>query len=261
MKRRSVAADVLPIAFCADCAGLEIVCGFQVFSVNIGTGTLTPVVNSAPPLGSAAPLDGLTAIADYDHDGDLDGIISANRQLGGGAPTDVQVYAWDLQTPTVLATSPIINSISFGTIGQATVADFDGDNLIEIAVASQDSFYVFDDFQSGMNSLWTQSIIEGSGFNGSAAFDFDGNNAVDLVYSDEEFLYVYDGATGNVLFSDTCRGGTYMEKPLVADIDGDAQAEIVCACSENPDFPVPPATVTNFSVPRFHGFLAAYGHN
>lgn len=248
----SVAADVLPEAFCADCDGLELVAGQTVYSVNIGTGTLTPQVQSANGL------DGFTAIADYDKDGDLDGIIASNRQFGGGLPVEVQVYVWDLQTPTVIAVSPVFTSPTFGNIGQPTVADFDADGLPEVAFSYEHNFVVLDDHASNLSILWTQVTTDESGFTGSTAFDFFGDGSSEIVYKDEDSLKIFDGTSGNILFRILCRGGTTNEKPVVADIDNDGQAEIICACSEHPESPIPPATLSNFALPRLHGYLAVY---
>ena len=253
-----VAADVLPDAFCADCAGMEIVVGFQVFSVNIATGTVAPVVTSLPPAGLAGPIDGFVSLADYDKDGDLDGVVAANRQFGGGNGLfEVAVYAWDLQTPTVLATSPTFVSPFFGNIGQPTIADFDGDGMPEVAVNNENTIRVLDDFVNGLAILWTQSCSDGSGYTSHAAFDFWADGSSELVYSDEDFLRVYDGATGGVLSQSFCRSSTIMEKPIVLDVDNDGQAEVVCACSENPDNPALPPDQRTLA--RLHGFIAAFG--
>lgn len=254
----SVAVDALPTAFCADCDGLEIVCGFQVFSVDIATGTVTPRVTAAPPAALNAPLDGFTAVADYDHDGDLDGIISANRDFGGGDPDQVMIYSWDLQTPTVLSSGPIFLSSYLGSIGQPTIANFDGDFRLEIAFATQTSIVVLDDYLANSALIWRHTTNDGSGYPGASAFDFDGDDQAELIFRDEDSLFIFDGASGDVLFKKTCRGVTIIEKPLVADIDGDRQAEVICACTENPDYTIPPANIHTFALPRFHGYIVAF---
>lgn len=73
------AVDVLPTGFpgCPDCDGLELVAGDNVYSVNIGTGAMTVRESAASGNG-----DGLTSIADFDLDGDMDAIV-VSQGAGG----------------------------------------------------------------------------------------------------------------------------------------------------------------------------------
>jgi hypothetical protein len=235
----TVAVDVLPDAFCADCAGLELVAGNKVFSVNIATGQVTVQVTSAPP-----GFDGFTAIADYDKDGDLDGIISTDA----AAPGQTFVFVWDLQTPTIIAVSPTFTSNTFWTISQANVGDFDGDGLVEVGVVTENVFRVLDDHTTGLAVLWSRSTVDTSGFTSSVLFDFQGDGNVEVVYQDEDSLYVFEGATGNTLAAQLCRGGTTANHPVILDVDGDDQAEIVAGCSDNPGVG-----------PRLFGYVTAFG--
>ena len=49
----------------------------------------------------------------------------------------------------------------------------------------------------------------------------------DSVYADELYMRIYDGTTGEVLTQECNTSGTLHEYPLVADVDGDGQADIV----------------------------------
>jgi hypothetical protein len=62
-------------------------------------------------------------------------------------------------------------------------------------------------------------------------FDFNGDRSAEVVYSDECFTRVYDGRSGDVLFSQPRFSSTWTENDVVADVDGDAAAEIVSASS------------------------------
>jgi len=53
-----------------------------------------------------------------------------------------------------------------------------------------------------------------------------------VVYNDEVTLRVYSGPTGEVLFSTPNGSGTLFEYPVVADVDGDNNAEIVVAAND-----------------------------
>jgi hypothetical protein len=62
---------------------------------------------------------------------------------------------------------------------------------------------------------------------GASIFDFDGDGRAEIVYADECFARIYDGETGKILFSSLRPSGTQFEIPVVADVDGDQNTEIV----------------------------------
>jgi hypothetical protein len=64
---------------------------------------------------------------------------------------------------------------------------------------------------------------------GSSNFDFEGDGKAEVVYGDERRLRVYDGATGAVRFDVPHASGTTYENPVIVDVDGDNNAEIVVA--------------------------------
>ncbi|MBN8615949.1 MAG: VCBS repeat-containing protein [Deltaproteobacteria bacterium] len=129
--------------------------------------------------------------------------------------------------------------------GSPTVGDFDGDGRPEIASGGSDWVTVFDldctastdtpgcvRVESGIaptvGILWAQRVQEGSaGINSSAVFDFEGDERMELVYGDECYVRVMDGPAGRVLWSAPRASGTWIEGPIVADVDGDFNAEVI----------------------------------
>ncbi len=111
--------------------------------------------------------------------------------------------------------------------GPPTIADFDGDGRPEVATAGGYGYLVLNG-EDG-STLWfdpnTQDTSSRS--TGSSVFDFDGDGAAEVVYNDELRLRVYDGRDGTVLLDRCNTSGTLWEYPLVVDVDGDEQAEIV----------------------------------
>ncbi len=76
---------------------------------------------------------------------------------------------------------------------------------------------------------WTAPVTDASSHaTGSAVFDFEGDGRPEVVYADETRLWVFDGLTGEVRLEDAEHASrTLHEYPVVADVDGDGQAEIV----------------------------------
>lgn len=127
-----------------------------------------------------------------------------------------------------------------GRGGPPTVADFDGDGKAEFASANGTRYAVFD-LDCAMADgtceadgvLWSQPSQDGSSnVTGSSVFDFDANGAAEVVYADECFLRMYDGASGSVRYSAARSSGTAYENPVVADVDGDFNTEIVSTVND-----------------------------
>ena len=126
-----------------------------------------------------------------------------------------------------------------GNGGAPTIADFDGDGLPEVSTAGAVNYIVVDpdcgDARDGACAsdstdgiLWAQpSQDQSSNVTGSSVFDFEADGRAEVVYGDECFLRVYDGETGDVVFSQFRTSCTWYENPVIADVDGDFNAEIV----------------------------------
>ena len=214
-----VAMDVLPDNFCPDCAGLEIVAGNQVLSVNLVTGAVTPIVTAPAPF-----TDGFTSVVDFDRDGDLDAIVQGRR---GGLN---YVYCWDIQTPTILRQFRLQNNWQEGA-SRVNVADLDGDGQLEVSFVSYPTLYAL---KNDFSILWTVQTNDASAVTCSSVFDFCGDGSSDVIYRGQTFLQVLEGATGQVKWQDNCESETHIENPLILDVDGDGQTEIIIECANGP---------------------------
>jgi hypothetical protein len=212
----------------------------------------------APPAGDAAEAVrvGHVAVADL---GDFPGAVAD----APGRPEIVVAYAPAIDSPSnangFVRVMSIGGDIVFGPFplpaegaspagrgGPPTIGDFDGDGRRELAVAGGSRYTVFDvDCDIGGSGsapgctradglprgvLWSRPSQDvSSNVTGSSVFDFDADGVAEVVYGDECFLRVYRGTDGEVLFSQAASSGTGYELPVIADVDGDFNTEIVVA--------------------------------
>ncbi|WP_375558740.1 T9SS type A sorting domain-containing protein [Bernardetia sp. OM2101] len=248
----SNAADVLPNAFCADCAGLELLAGNTVYSVNIATNTITSVAVAPVPL-TGGFRDAVMSVADMDNDGDIDAVVS-----GYG-----RIYVWDIQTPTLLSNVFDLRAYNPGDFingvegvgganpysGIPTINDFDNDGRNEFGVTKERGVVMFNDVDTAniaanggnLQPMWTLATSDNSGTTGLSSFDFLGTGFANLVYRDENKVRIFQGASGDVYFNSespatgppfpACNSGTGMEIPTIGDVNDDGQTEIVASCN------------------------------
>lgn len=224
----TIAADVLPNGFCPDCDGLELVAGNSVYSVDLSGATMT-VRTSITGLP-----DGLTSLGDVDRDGDIDAVVVGQNAGGRGV-----VYAWDLQTTTQIGTSFQIDACSnaggFVTTsgGLATIADLNNTTGPEIIVSGRNVLVALRLNAGVLQEFWSFSTVDNSGRTGTAVFDFEGDGIMEVVHRDDVSLRILHGQSGVVRFTTTCPSSSRFEGPVVADVDNNGQANIVCSCSNS----------------------------
>ncbi len=168
------------------------------------------------------------AVADFGDFGDGPGVAEI-VWVGNGQVTISRISGAPVFGPVTMPGRPLG--------GPPTIADFDGDGEPEVGVAGSESYAVYDleclatpvpAFCVAPGIRWQQrSQDESSAQTGSSVFDFEGDGAAEAVYADECFLRVYDGATGAVKFSVARSSNTIFEYPVIADVDGDFNSEIV----------------------------------
>ncbi|TGO03143.1 hypothetical protein PN36_12095 [Candidatus Thiomargarita nelsonii] len=108
--------------------------------------------------------------------------------------------------------------------GAPTIADADGDGILDIGVAAASKYYVIN---SDGSIKWSYPVVDGSEQTGSTFFDFDGNGEVEVVYFDQNKLRVFKGKTGEVVFEIDNRSVTAKEYSVIADVDNDNHADLV----------------------------------
>ncbi|BDS13970.1 M43 family zinc metalloprotease [Aureispira anguillae] len=228
-----LAADIIDVNDCAgnpDCNGLELIAGPHVYSVNIVSYTNTALNSISIQKVMAGYGDGYTSVADFDKNGTLDivvaGFDSTTNQKG--------VYVWNPKTQALVRPFWAYTTGN-RPIGRPNIGDFDGDGALEIAVeaarAGGGRLHVLD---NNMSILWSTNNNDASGATGCTSFDFNNDGQKEIIYRDQANLYIINGSNGAIMSSNNCSSGTVVEYPIVADVDNDGQAEIVCHCGGTP---------------------------
>lgn len=116
-------------------------------------------------------------------------------------------------------------AIPGGLGGPPTLADADGDGALDIGVAGASAYTVY---RANGSVLWSIPTYDhSSGVTGATFFDFDGDGRAEVLYADEQYVRVLDGRNGAERLSFENSSQTALEIPVVADIDGDGQAEFL----------------------------------
>ena len=181
--------------------------------------------------GSACP-DGFPALASFAGYGATMGIKPGDThpQIAVVSHGYLRIQDWTggiLQSPVPLPTNGAGTNCadtSYNPGGAPTIADFDGDGLPEIGVASQSAYSVW---KPGRGWIWSTQTNDCSANTGSSVFDFEGKGNPTAVYSDQCYFRVYDGKSGQTLIKELNSSCTAYEMPIVADIDGSGRAKIL----------------------------------
>jgi len=231
-------AGYIPVA--ADLDGdkvVDLVNGAKVWSFSGNKWKVKSSSSNAAGHPAVADLGTFGADPKKDNRGKLDGVAEVVVVSGG------KVRAQTIAGRVVYGP---ISIPAGGTGGPPTVGDFDKDGRAEIAAAGKDSYSVFDpdcgaaptkatcNTMKKTGILWTRTSQDhSSSVTGSSVFDFEGDGAAEAIYADECFTRVYDGKSGDVLYSQWRTSCTWYENPIVADVDGDFNSELVVPSNTN----------------------------
>lgn len=234
---------------------VELIVGRFVLS---NTGALKWAGSGSGPLTFAADIDqdGLLEVvmggAIYEHNGSL----KCTSAVGNGGFTGVANFDADAYGEIVVVAGGNVSLLdqNCGVIwtkampwidddkdykgtgggGAPNIADFDNDGQPEIGVAGRDFYVVFE--ANGAIKWQERTQDRSSQVTGSSTFDFEGDGQAEVVYADEVVLRIYDGSTGAERLRLPHASGTIHENPVIVDVDGDDNAEIVVA-SNNYHYP------------------------
>jgi len=118
-------------------------------------------------------------------------------------------------------------------MGAPVIIDIDADGLPEILVSSRGEGPGDENkgrltiFESDGTVKRTIAIRDRSGVTSPTVFDFQNDGRYEILHVDEQDFRVLDALSGQELFKTRHTARTVFEYPVVADIDGDKQAEII----------------------------------
>ncbi len=222
-----VAADVLPDSTCAFCEGLELIAGGQVYAVDIAGEDMVLAAN----IDTNVYGDGFTAINDMNADGNID-IVVAERQ-----GEDLLIYVWNPVSEQILAEFTYSNSANTVFTGSSSVpllTDLNGDGFTDIVFSTSLMLVALEN--SGAGSFFVRYEIptqDLSGRSGPVAFDFTGDGRAEIVHRGQDLLRVINGFNGSILAETNCFSSTFLDKPVIANVDTDPQGEILVSCGNN----------------------------
>ena len=179
-------------------------------------------------VGSICP-EGFPAVANFAKYGSAMGLKpdDPHPQIVVVSRGFLRIHDWTggmLLNPIPLPTHGFDCGSDYNPGGAPTIADFDGDGMPEIGVASQSAYSVW---KPGRGWIWSSQTFDCSANTGSSVFDFEGKGQAAVVYSDQCFFHVLDGKSGQELIKEPNLSCTAYEMPIVADIDGTGRAKVL----------------------------------
>lgn len=156
--------------------------------------------------------DGFTAVADLNMDGYGEFVVTGHSTVVIYDRNCTMLHAWPNQDG--------------GRGGPPTIADYDGDGQPEIGFPSRNVYSVYE-WDGTLN--WTSPATDNSSnCTGSSVFDFEEDGYAEVVYADEVNLWIISGHSGGFVMRESSHESwTGNEYPIVVDVDGDGEAEIV----------------------------------
>ncbi|MFH1808494.1 MAG: FG-GAP-like repeat-containing protein [Pseudomonadota bacterium] len=233
---------------------LEIIAGNTVFTMGTGLTDWSVKTGFDHHVRSGSPAkprlwDGLGAVGDFD----LDGV----PELIHVAQESVAILSNDGSIVSEIAIPRGQRSL-FSAGGAPTVANFiDDDDNPEIGVAGRELYVIFD-VNPGTLQLSVAAQFATQEFSssrtGSSVFDFDGDGSAEVVYNDECSLRILhiDAANTNpvtrvqVVYETQNSSFTTFEYPVIADVDGDGNAEIVVCANDFGRTTLPPTDLPTY---------------
>ena len=233
---------------------LELIAGTNIYKISItnNSGTsgnsigLWSGMHLTATLPTYATNNGSTQVVDIDNDGKLEVVVSS---LDATSRRTV-VYVWKPQAgnQSYIMGSYLVPATAVSYSSIPMIGNIDSTIYPEIVFITNGS--VLNMYALKFNPLsvkgsqislkWNLVHTDASGCTGATLFDFNQDGRNEIVYRDQTDLRIIDGSNNPGANPDeikatfnNVRSGTLREFPVIADIDGDGQAEIIVTGWDN----------------------------
>jgi len=160
-----------------------------------------------------------SSIADIDNDGQPEVVLSIPS--GSSTPENSRIVALEANGNVKWEVNTEANSGG----GAQAISNFLGANNIGIVHAGYSAVTMYD--ESGQLIWALQNDDEWSGKVGVSAYDFNGDGIDEVIVQDHYKVRVLNGVNGEVLSTVANSSGTLWEYPIVVDLEGDDNAELI----------------------------------
>jgi hypothetical protein len=172
--------------------------------------------------------DGFTALGDLDQDGAPEVVLAGDGSVFL-LDAATGVVKWSVLLPWGNASCPGQSA----RVGPPVIADFDGDYRPDIAIAAAPNMILLD---GDGNVKWQADLASCNAFTSPSAFDFQGDGRSEVVFlqgsgGSGAVANVLDGRDGSLRLTLPAATRSSMESVVVADVDGDDNAELVVPLS------------------------------
>ncbi|MFN8279881.1 MAG: FG-GAP-like repeat-containing protein [Saprospiraceae bacterium] len=214
-----------------DLSDIELAAGYSIYKVKINNinGTAGNTMTAMNILVNGQYLDGRTAVADINLDGQLDVIVAHSDEFGAHL---LYVYTLLGNVPTLVSSYSIFPNINH--LGTPTIADIDGDGKPNILLPYHNSINSF----TYNNTLtlylnWNFAILDSKIYSSIPTFDLNGDGIPEIIHRGDSLIYVIDARTNppTIIDSKSCYSITLNENCTIADIDNTGSAKICITCN------------------------------
>jgi len=159
-----------------------------------------------------------SSVADIDNDGEPEIILSIPS--AASTPEKSRIVALEANGNVKWE----VNTEASPGGGAQAISNFLGANNMGIVHAG---FTAIDMYNTYGDLMWSVPNIDGSGLIGVSAYDFNGDGIDEVIVQDHFEVRVLNGLNGEVLSTVANSSATQREYPIVVDLEGDNNAELI----------------------------------
>ncbi|MEI2694697.1 MAG: FG-GAP-like repeat-containing protein [Saprospiraceae bacterium] len=218
-----------------DLSDLELAAGYTVYKVKIMNinGTVGNSMIARNIQVDNNYRDGFTTVADIDSDGILDVVITTP-----GLSNEALLYSYTLSSGIPKLISKAYPPSFEEYIGPPFVGDIKGSGKPSIIFSRASNLLSYSYNGTGtFQQDWSLITTDTSGFTGITMFDFNNDGIQEIVYRDETYLQIINGSFNPPMeiAKINCFSPTWIEYPILGDIDNSGHAKICVPCASIPD--------------------------